>query len=70
MILEIATAMIVITAFIGVLKAKQYNCTSNWCNIPFTFITSPLNVTIHAFTTPIKAFVPYNCNGYLAIKSI
>ena len=70
MILEIATAMIVITAFIGVLKPNNTIAPAIGVAIPFTFITNQLNVTIHALTTTIKAIVPYNINGYLAIKSI
>ena len=62
--------MIVIIDFVASLNPNKTIAPAIGVAIPLTPITSPLNVTIQAFTTPIIAFVPYNCRGYFAIKSI
>ncbi len=68
--LTIITVAIVTIDVTALLKPNNTMAPAIGVAIPLTPITSPLNVTIHALTTPISAFVPYSCTGYCAIKSI
>lgn len=60
--------MIVIIDFVASLNPNKTIAPAIGVAIPLTPITSPLNVTIQAFTTPIIAFVPYNCRGILRLN--
>ncbi len=66
--LTIITVAIVTIDVTALLKPNNTMAPAIGVAIPLTPITSPLNVTIHALTTPISAFVPYSCTGYCAIN--
>lgn len=57
--LTIITVAIVTIDVTALLKPNNTMAPAIGVAIPLTPITSPLNVTIHALTTPISAFVPY-----------
>ena len=59
--LTIITVAIVTIDVTALLKPNNTMAPAIGVAIPLTPITSPLNVTIHALTTPISAFVPYSC---------
>lgn len=56
--LTIITVAIVTIDVTALLKPNNTMAPAIGVAIPLTPITSPLNVTIHALTTPISAFVP------------
>lgn len=58
--LTIITVAIVTIDVTALLKPNNTMAPAIGVAIPLTPITSPLNVTIHALTTPISAFVPYS----------